>query len=140
MKKSRFSEEQIIGFLRQAEASMPVKKLCRQGGFSDATFYMYGLPVECKPATDMASAFLMIEGKQTQDFCCVSTSPFPVDLTEHPDCPFLVGVTTRGNLDFAAVVAYAFCKRTGTRVFNDSGVLNGQAEYDAQSLKLVLAA
>lgn len=41
MKKSRFSEEQIIGFLKQADAGMPIKELCRQGGFSDATFYKW---------------------------------------------------------------------------------------------------
>ena len=41
MKKSRFTEVQIIGFLKQADAGMPVKELCRNGGFSDATFYKW---------------------------------------------------------------------------------------------------
>jgi putative transposase len=41
MKKSRFTEEQIIGFLKQAGAGMPIKDLCRKGGFSDATFYKW---------------------------------------------------------------------------------------------------
>ena len=39
--KKRFSEEQIIGFLKQAEAGVPVKELCRQQGFSDASFYTW---------------------------------------------------------------------------------------------------
>lgn len=36
--KKRFSGEQIIGFLKQAEARVPVRELCRQHGFSDASF------------------------------------------------------------------------------------------------------
>ena len=39
--KKRYSEEQIIGFLKQAEAGIPVKELCRQNGFSDASFYTW---------------------------------------------------------------------------------------------------
>ena len=39
--KKRFSEEQIIGFLKEAEAGLPVKELCRKHGFSDASFYTW---------------------------------------------------------------------------------------------------
>ena len=41
MKTSSYSEEQIIGFLKQADGGMPIKELCRKGGFSDATFYKW---------------------------------------------------------------------------------------------------
>jgi putative transposase len=37
--KKRFTEAQIIGFLKEAQAGVPVKDLCRQHGFSDAAFY-----------------------------------------------------------------------------------------------------
>jgi putative transposase len=39
--KKRFSEEQIIGFLREAEAGMPIKDLCRRHGFSEASYYLW---------------------------------------------------------------------------------------------------
>ena len=39
--KKRFSEEQIIGFLREAEAGLPVKELCRKHGFSEASYYLW---------------------------------------------------------------------------------------------------
>jgi putative transposase len=37
--KRRFTDEQIIGFLKEAEAGTAVKELCRKHGFSDAAFY-----------------------------------------------------------------------------------------------------
>ena len=39
MKKSRYSEEQIIGVLKEHQAGIPVAELCRKHGISDATFY-----------------------------------------------------------------------------------------------------
>ena len=41
MKRSKFSEEQIVYAIRQAEAGTPVGDLCRQLGVSDATFYAW---------------------------------------------------------------------------------------------------
>lgn len=39
--KQRFSEAQIIGFLREADAGVAVKELCRRHGFSDASYYLW---------------------------------------------------------------------------------------------------
>jgi putative transposase len=39
--KKRFSEEQIIGFLREADAGLPIKELCRKHGFSEASYYLW---------------------------------------------------------------------------------------------------
>ena len=39
--KKRYSDEQIIGFLKEAESGVSVKELCRRHGFSDASFYAW---------------------------------------------------------------------------------------------------
>lgn len=41
MKKSRFSDSQIMAILRQAEGGVPVPELCREHGMSGATFYKW---------------------------------------------------------------------------------------------------
>ena len=41
MKKSKFSDSQILSILKQAEAGSPVPGLCREHGLSSATFYKW---------------------------------------------------------------------------------------------------
>jgi putative transposase len=41
MKSKRFSEEQIIGILKQAQTGMKIIDLCRMHGISDVTFYKW---------------------------------------------------------------------------------------------------
>ena len=39
--KKRFTDEQVIGFLREADGGIPIKELCRRHGFSEASFYLW---------------------------------------------------------------------------------------------------
>lgn len=41
MKRSRFTEEQIIGILKEHEAGVPVAELCRKHGVSNASLYQW---------------------------------------------------------------------------------------------------
>ncbi len=41
MKKSKYTDSQILGILKQAETGTPVPELCREHGMSSATFYKW---------------------------------------------------------------------------------------------------
>jgi putative transposase len=62
MRKSRFTEEQIIGFIKQAEAGMTIADLCRRHGFSNASFYKWRAKFGGMEATD-AKRLRELEGE-----------------------------------------------------------------------------
>lgn len=39
--KKRYTEEQIIKFLKEADSGVPIKDLCRRHGFSEASYYLW---------------------------------------------------------------------------------------------------
>jgi putative transposase len=69
MKRSRFTEEQIIAVLREQEAGVPTAEVCRKHGVSAATFYKWkakfgGLDVsECPASAPMRQIGRVEEGR-----------------------------------------------------------------------------
>jgi putative transposase len=61
MKKSRFSESQIISMIKQAEAATPVSELCREHGISSALFY------RCRSKFGGIDASMMARMKKLED-------------------------------------------------------------------------
>ncbi len=54
MRKSRFSEAQIIGMIKKQEAGMPTAEVCRKHGLSPGTFYKYKSPYGGMEVSDVA--------------------------------------------------------------------------------------
>ena len=53
MKKSRFTEAQIAGILKEAETGRPVKEICRKHGISDATYSNWKSKYDGLDASDL---------------------------------------------------------------------------------------
>ncbi len=51
--KKRFTDEQIIGMIKEYEAGAKAQDVCRKHGISDATFYIYGCLSCCKGSIDL---------------------------------------------------------------------------------------
>jgi putative transposase len=61
MKKSRFTDSQILSILKQAEGGVPVPELCREHGISNATFYNW------RSKYDGMNASLMARMKELEE-------------------------------------------------------------------------
>jgi len=53
MRKSKFTEQQIIGAIRQVEAGVPVKDICRELGIARPTFYRWQAKYGGMEASDL---------------------------------------------------------------------------------------
>ena len=65
MKRKRFSEEQIIAILREAEAGVKIKDLCRKHGVHEQTYYRWKAKFGGMDVSD-ARRLKQLEGENTQ--------------------------------------------------------------------------
>ena len=98
MKKSRYTDSQIINILKQAEAGTPVPELCREHGMSSASFYKWRAKYGGMDASLMGRMKeLEAENTRLKKMYAVSASPPPPSLNLFhplfsPECLFSSGV------------------------------------------------
>jgi hypothetical protein len=71
MKRKRFTEEQIIGILKEHEAGVPVADLCRKDGVSDASIYKWkarfgGMDVVSDNGSELTSNAILVWADQSR--------------------------------------------------------------------------
>ena len=69
MRKSRFTEAQIIGMIKEQEAGMPTAEVCRRHGLSMATFYK------------LANVDRLVEARLVRDRSCLAAIPHATNLS-----------------------------------------------------------
>ena len=69
MRKSRYTEEQIIGFIKQADSGLPIKDPCSTGGFRDATFNKWRAKYDGMDVPD-AGACVNSRPRTSNSRCC----------------------------------------------------------------------
>ena len=69
MKKSRFTETQIVAILNEADAGIQVKEICRKHGISDATYYNWKSKYGGMSASDLKRMYadMALENRALKD-------------------------------------------------------------------------
>ncbi len=76
MKKSRFTEAQIMAALRQAEGGVPVPELCREHGISSASFYKWRAKNGGMDASMMSQMKALEDENRRLKVSATNTPPF----------------------------------------------------------------
>jgi putative transposase len=76
--KKRYSEGQIIGFLREADAGLPVKELCRKHGFSEPSYYAWKAKFDGMKVSD-AQRLRALEAENTKLKKLLANSMLEID-------------------------------------------------------------
>ena len=72
MRRSKFTESQIVGILGEGEVGLPVAEICRKHGISNATYYQWkskysGVSAICAPAVLKSSGTVLCFFQQTME-------------------------------------------------------------------------